>query len=888
MAINPEEYTISYSQLMKNTTIRDRMNMAQNDNTFFNQLLQTLTPTQMANMFPRYYRDRLPDIGGFQLATSQIAAGKFGEGLPSPVITSEAPSHVSGPRKKKTREEIEREAKLAGKTDKEKIKENLRAQGIDIDEIFKIVKTGTNLNDPRLRYLKDISPEKLKEMGVEIYQDERGRNLVRRAQISIETMSKSKVVEEMKKSGAGSRAGLSEDSSLLNFKSKKLAKELGIDDRQYNAYRQGIANKESAGGKYNLTGGASNLYDGAYQFGADAKTDAARILGVDVPSREDFKKNPELQEQFMDAFTYANHKTLMQSKKYRDMSPEDKLKALAYAHNQGGGGALEWLKTGNVEYDKFGTAGTAFSKSVEQQLEATKDQTVYDPNKEYTDEEVQDFIAERVKKDEASNVDELSEALIEKFEMSPEEAGSTAEKVNIEEEMLGDRKLSVNNELNRRVSDTVSSVLGPGWNVTLKSGGIEGRKEGTSRRHTAYGPKGQKISIAGDYLITNSETGKRPSQEQYALMGQYWLAKKYGSMGVPGASPQGAGKWAHFDMIGANADGLREAGFSEDQINDWMSIKRGESRYWYYGGVARGQAELLSAGLEGKLPDNLYEPEPVTIEEKPATLREMMEGSPLQPPDTSTEADTLDIATRLKEEKAKLSAMGEEVPQDEWNAQEEKVKNLEKKLESSSTAIPTAETSNSFANTSAAELEQMLLDETAKGDSLEEGSKESYESMKKRSDMLNALERKKQEEPLPETTEAGLYEGGIINAKDNLKVVREDGSPTGIRVASDETAVIIPPDERRKARDFVSLDGTDQRDGFDTMDESVMNSQPIEAPLNQAKMSTAGYSPSNQSTVPSSLGAIDYSPSAMRAYSRDKYADNHGFHSAPRTIYTQK
>jgi len=872
MAINPEEYTISYSQLMKNTTIRDRMNMAQNDNTFFNQLLQTLTPTQMANMFPRYYRDRLPDIGGFQLATSQIAAGKFGEGLPGSVITSEAPSNVSGPRKKKTREEIEREAKLAGKTDKEKIKENLRAQGIDIDEIFKIVKTGTNLNDPRLRYLKDISSEKLKEMGVEIYQDERGRNLVRRAQIPIETMSKSKVVEEMKKSGAGSRAGLSEDSSLLNFKSKKLAKELGIDDRQYNAYRQGIANEESAGGKYNLTGGASNLYDGAYQFGADAKTDAARILGIDVPSREDFNKNPELQEQFMDAFTYANHKTLMQSKKYRDMSPEDKLKALAYAHNQGGGGALEWLKTGNVGYDKFGTAGTAFSKSVEQQLEATKDQTVYDPNKEYTDEEVQEFIAERVEKDEASNVDELSEALIEKFEMSPEEAGNTAEKVNIEEEMLGDRKLSVNNELNRRVSDTVSSVLGPGWNVKLKSGGIEGRKEGTSRRHTAYGPKGQKISIAGDYLITNSETGERPEPEQYALMGQYWLAKGYGSMGVPGASPRGSGKWAHFDMIGANADGLREAGFSEDQINDWMSIKRGENRYWYYGGVAGGQAELLSAGLEGKLPDNLYEPEPVAIEEKPATLREMMEGSPLQPPDTSTEADTLDIATRLKEEKAKLSAMGEEVPQDEWNAQEEKVKNLEKKLESSSTAIPTAETST--------KIEGKLFEDRIEPDPNSEQTAIEENDPENKTTTLTKVETS--------NSSVGLYEGGIINAKDNLKVVREDGSPTGIRVASDETAVIIPPDERRKARDFVSLDGTDQRDGFDTMDENVTNSQPIEAPLNQAKMSTAGYSPSNQSTVPSSLGAIDYSPSAMRAYSRDKYADNHGFHSAPRTIYTQK
>ena len=54
MAINPNEYTISYSQLLRSTTIRDRVNMAQSDNTFYSQLAQALTPTQMANLFPRY------------------------------------------------------------------------------------------------------------------------------------------------------------------------------------------------------------------------------------------------------------------------------------------------------------------------------------------------------------------------------------------------------------------------------------------------------------------------------------------------------------------------------------------------------------------------------------------------------------------------------------------------------------------------------------------------------------------------------------------------------------------------------------------------------------------------------------------------------------------
>ena len=51
-----------------------------------------------------------------------------------------------------------------------------------------------------------------------------------------------------------------------------------------------------------------------------------------------------------------------------ELSKEDKLAALAYAHNQGHGKAKSWLKTGKVTKDGFGTPGTKFSDALKAAL----------------------------------------------------------------------------------------------------------------------------------------------------------------------------------------------------------------------------------------------------------------------------------------------------------------------------------------------------------------------------------------------------------------------------------------------------------------------------------------------------------------------------------------
>lgn len=967
--------------------------MAQSDNTFYTQLAQALTPTQMANLFPRYYRDRLPDISGFTLATEQIAAGTFGKGLPTPVATGEASTSIVSPRKKKTKEQIEDESSKTGKVNEERIDAWLKENGIDVKTIYNLIKQGTNLNDPRLRGLKNLPEQELKKIGIEIYQDERGKNLIKTTDLPIEKMSENELKKEMQKTSKGLRAGLSKNSKLIDYKSKLLIKELGIDDRQYNAYRQGIANKESAGGTYNLFGGGGNAYDGAYQFGNDAKIDASKKLGIDIPSREDFRKNPELQEQFMDAFTFLNHKTLMRNKKYANMSPEEKLAVLAYAHNQGGGAALEYLKTGIPKRDGNGTLGTEFTESVQQQLDATKDQKIFDPDKTYTKDEMDQFREEQIAAAENQKIESLTELYV-KQGMSEEDAIDTAEKVV--------------------TSSTSSLGFAPG-EEEIYLGGISRISEIPTSGGTVGSREFGKV-------YTDPETGKQYpirggsghagtdfGAEQGFKTGTPWKAHMGGSVIGGGYSVGKSGRgygyyidvkfddgsihrYAHNDenvakgrfekgktLFKVGATGV-QSGWAHAHAEVWLPKKINGKQYTadelYKMSAAAGGSKTEKGLLYRSNPRDYwqgYEQQQLALREKYTALQERVENDP----------NVLDSISN--EELILLAEKGQELYPQLSEAAKNKVSGINiEKTKPEEVSVPdlsigdtgedaaegdSTDTADPYAGKSFFELQKMFSDVVSRGSNLEDGSEESYANQRESGDILAAMDkistkaleeelenlnenatgkdiptildletelyyRKKEEEEArreelgigsdvtgeglvlsgqdpeeygdsvekdrsralrqkseSEATQLGttrFYEGGTFEAKDNLKVVREDGSPTGIRVASDETAVIIPPDERRKARDIVSLDGTDQRTGLDSMDEEVSKTNPIEAPLNQAKMSSGAYQNSNQSTIPSSLGAIDYSPSALRAFARDKYVDNHGFHSAPRTIYAQK
>ncbi len=96
-----------------------------------------------------------------------------------------------------------------------------------------------------------------------------------------------------------------------------------------------------------IMGGSSGRFAGKYQMGADEIKETAARLGVQAPTREQFLKDPSMQEKFFENYTLDHHNWLMaHNAKYAAMSPEDKAAALAYAHNQGAGGASKWIDTG--------------------------------------------------------------------------------------------------------------------------------------------------------------------------------------------------------------------------------------------------------------------------------------------------------------------------------------------------------------------------------------------------------------------------------------------------------------------------------------------------------------------------------------------------------------
>jgi len=49
---------------------------------------------------------------------------------------------------------------------------------------------------------------------------------------------------------------------------------------------------------------------------------------------------------------------------FASASPQRKLEILGYAHNQGWSKALDWLNTGEVGRDRFGTAGTKYVDAI--------------------------------------------------------------------------------------------------------------------------------------------------------------------------------------------------------------------------------------------------------------------------------------------------------------------------------------------------------------------------------------------------------------------------------------------------------------------------------------------------------------------------------------------
>ena len=157
-------------------------------------------------------------------------------------------------------------------------------------------------------------------------------------------------------------------STAVEHKAKKFTGEFGVSQAEYDAMREGIADIEHA--RYNQMGGSSGRFAGRYQMGAAEIADTAQRLGEPVPTREKFLSDPAMQERFFEAYTLGHHEYLMKnSPEYRNMNARQRMAALGYAHNQGAGGAVKWLRSGVAGQDAFGTSGSAYPRNIARRFE---------------------------------------------------------------------------------------------------------------------------------------------------------------------------------------------------------------------------------------------------------------------------------------------------------------------------------------------------------------------------------------------------------------------------------------------------------------------------------------------------------------------------------------
>jgi hypothetical protein len=138
--------------------------------------------------------------------------------------------------------------------------------------------------------------------------------------------------------------------------------ELGLSQKEWDVYKQGIADVEGAA--YTQMGGAGGRFAGRYQMGDEAITEAAKVLGLPKPSRQEFLSNPQLQEKMYMGYTISNFRYMQSlSPEFKNMTREQQLAVLPMAQ-LGIGNLAEQLRTGKISKDAWGTPTTKFSEAV--------------------------------------------------------------------------------------------------------------------------------------------------------------------------------------------------------------------------------------------------------------------------------------------------------------------------------------------------------------------------------------------------------------------------------------------------------------------------------------------------------------------------------------------
>ena len=237
MAFNLKEMTIDYKKLFKMVP-SERAAVAESG--LINDLVSALTPGQLVNLFPRYYREKLPDVGRVNQYSSRLDVA------------------LSGGTDIRYRN---RNSNYAPGPTVDEMKADLLKKGIDVDNTYETVGSGILEGDPRVKYMKAIPTDQLAEFGFTRVNDENGKTLIKAIPTKSSQMSDQEISNLISGTNVATENAGEKQRAIL-----REANRLGVDPSDLAT----VISYETIGTfDPNIMGGKGGKYKGLIQFGPE-------------------------------------------------------------------------------------------------------------------------------------------------------------------------------------------------------------------------------------------------------------------------------------------------------------------------------------------------------------------------------------------------------------------------------------------------------------------------------------------------------------------------------------------------------------------------------------------------------------------------------------------
>lgn len=480
MAVNPitsESLTVDFKSLMK-IPVGDRMKAVNINPDFLQSILSALTPIQIANAFPNYYKRQLPDVSNF--ITSYITSrngGNFnqtggGAGGYMPDYYDSG-NNVSGSARPRG----------APEPTIEEMKKKLLERGIDVDGAYTALSQGAILEgDEKFDYLKKMSDEQLASAGMQRTQDENGKTVIKLSELPSAKLTDEQIIVEMKKE-ASSQEG--------TYRPVYPLSDIDLSPEVINTIAgEALNNKESIDGVIN------NMLN---RVGAQSNWTNLKDVARDPGQYAGYKNATEEQAEVI----RARIKEIASGKVQSNIGAATEFRAEYYVRGEGYGKTFErearqqgYLQPGpgdNIYAETF--AAGPYAPRKKEDVEKIKLENAAKINKSYTPEEVKKFREDRL----AREVEQSKEKAIRNLynqasptssEAIPDPEGRTV--VEQQQEVAGVRKGPITTELKQSLLYAASQSGDDNYEVRLKvtSGGqrMEGAEGATgSHRHDEGG-----------------------------------------------------------------------------------------------------------------------------------------------------------------------------------------------------------------------------------------------------------------------------------------------------------------------------------------------------------------------------------------------------------------